>query len=69
MSEATPLDEAWAEINALGGYVAPDDERAQGYSDALNDALAILERLGARDPLRICLDEIEEHDKQESEAA
>lgn len=47
------LNQAWKQINALGGYVAPDDAHGQGYSKAINDALAIIEALGGRNPERL----------------
>lgn len=49
---STELDKAWEEINALGGYVAPNDEVGKGYDKAIGDALDIIERLGGRDPAR-----------------
>ena len=45
----TALDKAWAEINALGGTFAADDLAAKGFCEAIDKALAILERLGATD--------------------
>ena len=42
----TALDDAWDEINALGGYVAPGDVAGAAYNAAVNDALAIIEKLG-----------------------
>lgn len=44
----TPLDAAYDEINALGGVPATAEERI--YCAAIGDALAILERHGARFP-------------------
>jgi len=45
-----PLDAAYAEINALGGYVAPGDSYGLGVNATVEQALAILEKWGARDP-------------------
>ncbi len=46
MSE--PLNEAWRQINAQGGV--GEHEYDHGYVAAINDALAIIEKLGGRDP-------------------
>lgn len=43
----TPLDLAWANINALGGASEPGDIEARGYVGAIRDALKALEDLGA----------------------
>ena len=45
------LDRAWYEINALAGWHHPNDRFATGYSEAIGHALAVIERLGGRDPL------------------
>lgn len=47
---ASVLDEVWAEINALGGTVAADDEHGRGKVEAIDAVLEILERRGATDP-------------------
>lgn len=44
------LDEAHGRINAIGGYAAADDEFGKGVNSAVEQALDILEKLGARDP-------------------
>ena len=45
----TALDRAWSAINALGGTYAPNDLAGEGYCNAIDDALAELEKLGATD--------------------
>lgn len=47
----TALDRAWGEINALGGYCADTDATGCAVNDTVSKALAILEGLGAVDPL------------------
>jgi hypothetical protein len=42
-----PLGLAWASINALGGTASETDAHAQGYVEAIDDALKALEALGA----------------------
>lgn len=44
------LDRAHAEINALSGWHDPKDERAAGRNETVDAVLAIIERLGGRDP-------------------
>jgi hypothetical protein len=51
MTGLTALDRAWGEINALGGYCADSDVVGCAVNDTVGKALAILERLGAVDPL------------------
>ena len=46
-----PLDQAWEAINALGGWVADKDEHGHGFNEAIDLALAEIEKLGGRDPL------------------
>lgn len=49
IDERPLLDRAWAHINALGGRTdSPEDE---AYGRALDDCMAILERLGATDKI------------------
>lgn len=44
------LDQAWEQINALGGAeTCPEDAN---WNDAINAALDVIERLGGRDPLQ-----------------
>jgi hypothetical protein len=47
-----PLNEAWAEINALGGYAEEGDKFGEGVNYTVERALFIIEKLGGRDPLR-----------------
>jgi hypothetical protein len=47
----TPLDRAWAEINALGGVPTTDADCA--YCAGIEAALAVIERLGGRDPVQV----------------
>lgn len=49
--ELTALDKAWGEINALGGYAS--DEIGEARNEVIGGALAILENLGARDPVTV----------------
>lgn len=44
------LNEAHRRVNALGGYVDPDDKYGAGINDAITKALAIIEELGGSDP-------------------
>lgn len=44
------LDLAWERINALGGYVAPDDVAWIAVRNTITKALDIIEALGGRDP-------------------
>lgn len=46
----TPLDLAWEQINALGGYVEPGDKVGEAENRTLADALKVIEGLGGRDP-------------------
>lgn len=46
---ATALDRAYADINALGGYVDRKDPEAVARDELLGEVLTILERHGARD--------------------
>lgn len=48
----TNLDLAWEKVNALGGYVGPDDAVGQAAKVIVNNALEIIEQLGGSDPLR-----------------
>lgn len=41
----------WAAVNVLGGSVADDDIRGQGYVAAIDDALAAIEKLPSPDDL------------------
>lgn len=43
------IDVAYSKINALGGTHHRDDDNAAGYNSAIDDALAILTKLGAKD--------------------
>lgn len=45
------LDKAWEAINALGGWVSDNDIRGLGYNDAIEKALAEIEKLGGADPV------------------
>jgi hypothetical protein len=45
-----PIDRAYREIDALGGWFAPDDREAAARDEVLRMVLAILERHGAVDP-------------------
>jgi hypothetical protein len=45
------LDMAWGEINAIGGTADVHDRYGAGINRAVEEALAIIERLGGRDPL------------------
>lgn len=45
------LDLAWERINALGGYVGPDDPIGQAGRVVIDGALKIIEELGGSDPL------------------
>ena len=47
-----PLDQAWHEINALGGIVRYLGGYDQGFCDAIGKALEIIEKLGGDDPLK-----------------
>lgn len=40
------LRNLWREIDALGGYVRPGDQKGNGYVEALDDVMEILERHG-----------------------
>ena len=44
------LDQAWAEINALGGDLGKPDSYTDGFAHAISMALAIIEKLGGMDP-------------------
>ncbi|MEQ1888069.1 MAG: hypothetical protein ABL951_02680 [Alphaproteobacteria bacterium] len=46
------LDQAWAEINALGGAEIKGYIVGAAYNKAIGDALGIIERLGGSDPLK-----------------
>lgn len=45
------LDQAHAAINALGGWVAENDEHGKGWSACVDAALLEIEKLGGQDPL------------------
>ena len=45
------LDAAWAAVNALGGTPRKGDLFDEGYVEAIDKALAEIERLGGMDPL------------------
>jgi hypothetical protein len=45
-----PIDRAYREIDALGGWFDPKDREAAARNDLLEQILAILERHGAVDP-------------------
>lgn len=50
------LDFVWAEINALGGAFPDcadqyDRAKDEGFSEAIDAALAVIEQLGGQDPL------------------
>lgn len=49
MNAPRPIDLAFAEINALGGYVDMKDREAVARDELLGEILTILERHGARD--------------------
>lgn len=44
------LDEAWEQINAIGGADEPGNEFARGVNSAVGHALTCLEDLGAKNP-------------------
>lgn len=44
------LDEAWAQINSIGGTHRTGDRYGEGLNAAVGQALACLESLGAKDP-------------------
>jgi hypothetical protein len=44
------LDQAWQEINALGGRDDQDNSYDQGIVDTVRKALEIIEALGGMDP-------------------
>lgn len=44
------LDQAWAEINALGGVIDRTVPYDVGYDSAIGKALEIIEKLGGMDP-------------------
>jgi len=46
------LNAAWTKINALGGTVAPGDTVGEAYCNAVDEALKILEAVGAKDVVR-----------------
>lgn len=46
------LDTAWAQINALGGTAEPGDEAGAAVNRNVDQALALIEALGGRDPLK-----------------
>lgn len=46
------LDMSWERINALGGYAAADDKRANGVNWTVERALEIIESLGGCNPQR-----------------
>ena len=48
-SETHLLDKAWERINALEGHYL-SDEVSRAYDKAIDQALAIIEDLGGRDP-------------------
>jgi hypothetical protein len=48
----TSLDQAWADINALGGPGRPSDPYDLGYAEALDAALEAVERQGGMSPDR-----------------
>lgn len=56
MDEFELLDQAWEQINALGGTCTAaeadvrEHARHEGYSDALTEALQIIENMGGMDP-------------------
>lgn len=56
MTEQTPwhnvLDQLWRNVDALGGYAAPSDDRGQGINDTVGNVLGMIERLGGMDPQR-----------------
>lgn len=47
--ETPVIDLAYSQINALGGTVTGDDLHGKGYCQAIDDALTILTKLGAKD--------------------
>ena len=50
------LDQAWHEINSLGGTFLEQDLVAKGYCEAISACLAAIEKLGGMDPLQRNLD-------------
>ena len=50
------LDQAWHEINSLGGTFEEEDLAAKGYWEAIDACLTIIEKLGGMDPLQRNLD-------------
>lgn len=49
------LDELYASINALGGYVAPDDIRGQAANETIGEALKLIEEVGGSDCLPLAI--------------
>ena len=49
-SATRPIDRAYREIDALGGWFDPQDREAAARDELLCKVLAILERHGAVDP-------------------
>lgn len=43
------LDNLWEEINAMGGV--PSSEYERGVNDTVGRVLALLEKMGAQDPV------------------
>ena len=50
LTAGRPIDRAFREIDALGGWFDPKDREAAARNDLLEQVLAILERHGAVDP-------------------
>ena len=50
------LDQAWHEINSLGGTFLEQDLVAKGYCEAISACLVVIEKLGGMDPLQRNLD-------------
>lgn len=53
-AESSNLDKAWHEVNALKEAAHTRDDRI--YCEAIDAALAVIERLGGMDPLQRNLD-------------
>ena len=48
MPDTNLLDQAWENINSLGG--APTDEYERGFNDAIGEALEVIEKMGGMNP-------------------
>lgn len=58
MTVQQTLDLAWDHINALGGYIRPRDDYGLGFNEALEEALSLLEGMGANKHKRFPLEDL-----------